>query len=330
VTTHENEVGGKIKAVQPFKSEHRGGNTFVPFFLEPQAYKDMCLSELVTEILERLARFTRMRRDYYDKRRALSTRWVFGSRAFLAVAGALAFLLTAAAAALQLNSDFAQWSRGALILALVTYAVMGAVAFYDRATDTPSAYFRYVIAMLSIRDLWTKLEFAVLKELEKVRKAIDVQAAEAAARDQILALAEAYCIDLDKVTTTEATEWRTEFQTSLGELEKTAVKGGEDVLKRIEDYAKAAEKAAADAKSAAEALRPGQINLAVRGNFEGEVIVLVDGAETVRSTGKAIALDNVRVGARKVTVRATAGGKSVEASQMVDVKPGIQTLELSF
>ena len=57
------------------------------------------------------------------------------------------------------------------------------------------------------------------------------------------------------------------------------------------------------------------MNLAVKGNFEGEVIVLVDGAEAARSTGNAIALDNVRVGARKMTVRATAGGKSLEASR---------------
>jgi hypothetical protein len=101
---------------------------------------------------------------------------------------------------------------------------------------------------------------------------------------------------LDEITTTEATEWRTEFRTSMGQLEETARKGGEDVLKRIGDYTKAAEKAAADAKAALEALRPGQVNLAVKGNFEG---VLVDGAEMARSMGSAIAIDNVRVGARK-------------------------------
>ena len=330
MTTDESNTAGSGKAVAPFRSEYRGGNTFIPLNLEPQIYKEMSLAQVVTDMLKRLAAFTRTRRDYYDSRRAASTRWVFGSRAFLAFAGASAFLLTAAAAALQLYPNFELWSGRALILALVIYALMGAIAFYDRASDTASAYFRYVITMLSIRDLWTKLQFEILKELEKVRKATDVQAAEEAARSQILALAEAYCIDLDKVTTTEATEWRTEFQTSMGELEVTARKGGEDVLKQIEDYAKAAEKAAADAKAALEALRPGQVNLAVKGNFEGEVIVLVDGAETARSTGKAIALDNVRVGARKVTIRATAGGKSVEASQMVDVKPGIQPMELSF
>jgi hypothetical protein len=330
VTSDANESASLGKALPPIRSAHGAGNTFVPFNLEPQRYKDKSLAEVVADLLKRLAEFTATRRDYYNQRRAVSTRWVFGSRAFLAGAGAIAFLLTAAAAAFQLNPDFMPWSGRALILALVIYALMGAIAFYDRATDKASAYFRYVIALLSIRDLWTKLEFEVLKELEKVRKATDIQTAEAAAREQILALSEAYCIDLDKITTTEATEWRTEFQTSMGELEETARKGGEDVLKRIEDYAKAAEKAAADAKAAVEAMRPGQVNLAVKGNFEGEVIVLVDGAEMARSTGKTIALDNVRVGARKMTVRATSGGRLLEASQIIDIKPGIQPLELQF
>ena len=102
------------KAVPRFHSRHRGGNTFIPFDLEPQVYKDMPLAELVDEILKRLAGFTSTRRDYYDTRRAASTEWVFRCRAFLAAARASAFLLTAAAAALQLESNFAAWSRGAL------------------------------------------------------------------------------------------------------------------------------------------------------------------------------------------------------------------------
>jgi hypothetical protein len=314
----------------PFNSIDRGGNTFIPFFLEPQIYGDMSFADVVNTILKRLAGFTRTRRDYYDRKRATSTRWVSSSRIVLAVAGALAFLLTAAAAALQLDPGFAPWSRVALVLALVIYAVMGAVAFYERATDTASSYFRYVIAILSIRDLWTKLEFEVLKELEKVRKATDVQAAEAAARDQIFVLAEAYCNDLDKITTTEATEWKTEFQTSMGELEEAAKKGSEESTKRIEDYVTAAQAAAAEAKAAVDALRPGQINLIIKGDFDGEVTVLLDGAEAARSVGKTIALDNVRLGARRIATRALAAGKQLESSQMVDVKAGIQSVELSF
>ncbi|PBC01430.1 hypothetical protein [Mesorhizobium sp. WSM3860] len=313
-----------------FQSKHRNGNTFIPFELAPQIYGPMTFAELVSDIFERLGEFTRKRRDYYDAKRATSTRWVFGSRIFLAVAGALAFLLTAAAAALQLDPGFAPWSRIALILALVIYAVMGAIAFYERATDRASAYFRYVIAILSMRDLWTKLEFEMLKELEKVRKATDVQAAEAAARDQIFALAEAYCNDLDKITTAEATEWNKEFQTSGGELDEAAKKGIEDVTKRIEDHVKTAQAAAAEAKAAVDALRPGQINLTIKGNFDGEVTVLLDGAEAARSVGKTIALDNVRVGTHRIATRALAAGKQLESARMVDVKAGIQSVELSL
>jgi hypothetical protein len=206
----------------PRHSRRYGGNTFIPFSLDPQAFKDKPLDALIADILERLEKFTETRRDYYDSRRSVNSRWVFWSRGFLAVAGALAFFLTAAAAALQVTQEFAPWSRVLLIVVLLVYAMMGAVAFYDRVSDTASAYFRYVLALLSVRDLWTKLQFEVLKELEKLRKASDIATAEAKARDQILALAEAYCMDLDRITTTEVTEWRTEFQTSMGELEEIA------------------------------------------------------------------------------------------------------------
>ena len=79
------------------------------------------------------------------------------------------------------------------------------------------------------------------------------------------------------------------------------------------------------------AFTPGQINLTIKGSFDGEVTVLVDGAEMARTTGKTIALDNLRVGARKVMARATTGGKPLDASRMIEVKPGtIESLELRF
>jgi hypothetical protein len=328
--THDNpELPAHESVEPPFTSRHRDGNTFIPFYFQPQAYKDKSLAELVNDLLKRLAEFTRTRRDYYDGRRAAVSWWVFGSRTVLAIAGSLGIFLTAVAAALQLTKQ-PEESGTVLFIILVLYALMGAVAFYERVTDKASSYFRHVVAILSIRDLWTKLQFEVLKELEKLRKATDVATAEAAARDQIIALVEAYCTDLDKITTTEAMEWRTEFQTSMGELEEAARKGSEDVIKRIEDYAKAAEKAAADAKAAAEALKPGYLNLKVNGDFEGEVVVLVDGGEAARVFGKDISLPKIDPGVHEIKIRSTANGKPAEASKTVKVDAGIHELELSF
>jgi hypothetical protein len=304
------------------------GSTFVPFKLDPQRYKDLGFSDLVTEVFGRLSQFTVLRRTYYDNRRGKITDWASLSRKTLAALAALAFLLTAAAAAVP--AAYPDWSRAALIGALLVYAVMGAILIYERATDTTGSYFRYILAILTLRDLWTKLEFEVLKELEKAKKANDATTAEQSARDQILALAEAYCVDVDKVTTTEATEWRTAFQASMGALEEVAKKGSENVLRRIEENVKAAEKAATEARATAESLRPGQMNVSIKGNFEGEVTLLVDGTEAARSSARSIGLGDIRVGVHKIVARSSIGGRPVETSMMVDVKPGIQPLEVTF
>lgn len=311
-----------------------GGDTFVPIALDPESYRDKDFSQFVELILAKLRQITRIRRSYYGGLRARSTAWVHRSRWFLAVAGALALLLTGASAALQLDVTLQVWSRWTLLGALALYAAMGALTFYDRTTDVASTYFRHVTVILTMRDLWTKLQFEVLKELEAVRNASDAKTGEVTARDRIRALAEAYCSDLDKVTTSEATEWRAEFQASLGELEETARKGNEDVTKRIEEYVKAAKQAATDAAAAADAAAkaslPGQLNVTISGTFDSDVVVLVDGMEAARSPGKSIALASVRVGTRHVTARSSKGGKPLEASELVDVKSGIQALTLSF
>jgi hypothetical protein len=308
--------------------DHRDGSTFVPFRLDPQRFKDLSFNDLVAKLFDKLSQFTVLRREYYDSRRGKITNWVSISRNTLAVLGAIAFLLTATAAAVP--ATYWDWSRAALIGALLIYAVMGAIVFYERATDTTGSYFRYVIVILSFRDLWTKLEFEVLKELEKVKKATDATTAEQLARDQIFALAEAYCADVDKVTTTEATEWRMAFQASMGALAEAAKKGSDDVLKRIEENAKAAEKAASDAKAVVDSLRPGQLNVSIKGNFDGEVTLLVDGTEVARSSGKSIGLKNIQVGEHLIMARSSAGGKPLETSLIIDVKPGIQSSEVIF
>ena len=93
-----------------------------------------------------------------------------------------------------------------------------------------------------------------------------------------------------------------------------------------------AEKAAADAREAAkaaeEAGKPGSLNLAVSGDFDDQVLISVDGVEVARSSGKAIAIDRVVPGLRKISARAKRGSKDVETARMVDVKPGLQELEL--
>jgi hypothetical protein len=327
------------------------GDTLNPIELQPQAAANQNFSEFVDQLLKKLEQVKEKRFNYYDHLRSQSARWVNGSRRFLAWLGAIAFLLTGLVAGLRFapEASLQQWNlagadKWVLITVLAIYALMGAIAFYERATDRTTSYFRHIGVVLAIRDLWTKLQFAVLRELTTLKSTTDT-GAEIGARERIRALAEAFCTDLDKAASGELAEWRTEFLASLSELEAAAKKGTEEVTKQIQEASKAAEKAATEAKAAAEqaaadakaaakaaeeAGKPGSINITVSGEFDGEVVVSVDGVEAARSTGKLIALERVTPGMRKISWHAQKGDKKLEATQMIDVRPGLQEFRLSL
>jgi hypothetical protein len=326
------------------------GNTFRAIELEPQGTAELELSKFVEALLEKLRRLKDERFIYYEALRRQNTKWVNGSRWVLALLGSIAFLLTGLAAALRFAPEafLQKWGldgfdKGVLLAVLAIYAVMGAISFYEKGTDKTTTYFRHLGIILAIRDLWTKVQFELLKELIVLKDAADRKAAEAVARERIRALAEAFCNDVNKITTGELTEWRTEFLASLSELEAAAKKGTDDVTKQIQETVRVAETAATDAKAAAEkaaadaraaaktaeeASKPGALNLTLSGDFDDEVLISVDDIEVARSRGKTIALERVVPGLRKVSAHAKKGAKDVETAIMVDIKPGLQRLEL--
>ncbi len=326
------------------------GNTFRAIELEPQATAELEFSKFVEALLQKLGLLKEERFLYYENLRKENAKWANGSRWVLALRGSIAFLLTGLAAALRFAPeaflqkwDLDGFDKGVLLTVLAIYAVMGAISFYEKGTDKTTAYFRQLGIILAIRDLWTKVQFEFLKELMVLKSAADPKAGEAVARERIRALAEAFCNDLDKVATGELADWRTEFLASLSELEAAAKKGSEDVTTQIQEVLKTAEKAATDAKASAEkaaadaraaaktaeeAGKPGALNLALSGDFDDQVLISVDGVEVARSSGKTIAVDRVVPGLRKISAHAKKGGKDLEIARMVDVKPGLQDLEL--
>jgi hypothetical protein len=328
------------------------GNTFRAIELEPQATAELDFPKFVDALLHKLGRLKEERFVYYERLRKKNTKWANGSRWVLALLGSIAFLLTGLAAAFRFAPEtfLQKWSlagfdKGVLLAVLAIYAVMGAISFYERGTDKTTAYFRHLGIILAIRDLWTQVQFEFLKELIVLKSASDSKAGEAVARERILTLAQAFCNDLDKVATGELTDWRTESLASLSELEAAAKKGSEDVTMQVQEVLKAAEKAATDArataekaaadareaaKAAGEAGKPGALNLAVSGDFDDQVLISIDGVEVARSSGKAIAIDRVVPGLRKISAHGKRGGKDLETARMIDVKPGLQELELTL
>jgi hypothetical protein len=328
------------------------GNTLRAIELEPEVSAERKFSEFVNELIRKLQGLKEQRFIYYDDLRKKNTKWANGSRWVLALLGSVAFLLTGLAAALRFApvAELNKWGlvgadKGVLLAVLAIYAVMGAMSFYDRGTDKTTTYFRHIGIILAIRDLWTKLQFELLKELTALKSAADPKTAEAATRERIRALAEAFCNDLDKAATGELTEWRTEFLASLSELEAAAKKGSEDTTKQIQEVVQAAEKAAADAKAAAEkaaadakaaaksaedAGKPGGVNLTVVGDFDDQVVISVDDVEAARSRGKTIALERVSPGQRKISAHAKKGAIELEAACMVEIRPGLQDLKMAL
>jgi hypothetical protein len=324
--TGEYETGGTTTVGQR-------GSTFSSITLEPQVTAEQEFRIFVNTLIDKLGALKQERFIYYDNLRRNNSRWANGSRWVLAALGAFAFLLTAVAAASRFIAPNANYDWWLLMAVLVTYAVMTAISFYERSTNKTGAYFRQLGIILTIRDLWSKVQFAILKELTSLKGIAD-PAAEATARQHICALAEAFCNDLNRVTNGELDQWHTEFLASLSELEKVAQQGSENVSKQVRDSIRGAEKATADARTAAkaaeDAARLGAVNMELSGDFDDEVVIAIDGSEVARTRGKTVALDHVALGLRKFSLHSRKGEKELEASLVSEVKPGLQGLRLSL
>jgi hypothetical protein len=305
-------------------------NTLIPIELDPKEFSALPFSEFVEKLLAKLHTLKNVRFTWYDDQRRRRSRWVNGTRKALALVGALAILLTALAGLLRILGN--SLDVFAIAGALVLYAIMGAISFYENVTADAAAYFRQVRAALDIRDLWTKLQFEFLKELMG-SKAGDSNA-EALISDRLIKLAEAFCNDLDKITSSELVEWRTEFMGSLSELESTAKKGTEDSHALLQNAVKAYENAAAESRAAAraanEGAKPGYLNLEIIGDFD-QVVVFVDDKEVARTHLKKFGIDRLMPGYRKIQARATKkGAPPLEAAQIIDIKPGLQAAEFEL
>jgi hypothetical protein len=321
--------------------------TFKPYEVKPEIWNEKDFAKFVQRLLADLSLHRKEFADFFEKERQKNASWANSSRFGLGVLGALALLLTGVAAALRLAPElFGQnsWDKIALVLVLVIYAVMTAAGAYEKYTDKTTAYFRHLAIILAIRDLWTKLQFEFLKEKLAVDAAADPKA-EAAARERIRVLADAFCADLNKTTRDELTEWKTEFLLSLSELNEAAKKGTEDVTKQVQEITKAAEKAATDAKTAAEkaaadakasakaaedAARTGAINFTVSGDYDEDVVVSIDQVEVARTRSKNFGHDKVVTGNRTIGAKSKKAGKEVGMSRVIDIKPGIQDVSLAL
>jgi hypothetical protein len=320
------------------------GSTFGTVEIEPHEYAAMNFDEFVTRMRAETARQREAVSGYYEGLTTRNARWANGARGLLAALGTLAFLLTGVAAAIRFEPnwlpEFMRGSdKGLLVVVLLVYAAMGSISFYDRAAGRTASYFRHLGIIFAVRDLWTTFQFAILKETLALKASSGAET-DSTARERVNALAQAFCSDLNKASSGEFGEWRTDFIAALKALEAASKAGTEDVSQRLRSIAEEAERQASEAKAAAEAARsaakavapaePGFINVRIVSDFDEEVVVSVDGTVRVASRGSELVLERVPPGPRTIAASATQGGIGKGAARAIDVRPGIQDLEIEL
>jgi hypothetical protein len=207
---------------------------------------------------------------------------------------------------------------------------MGAIALFERGTDLSTSYFRHLTITIAIRNLWNRFQLTMLKEYPAL-VAMDPNAA----RTRAIELAEALCKDIDTLVSTEQTEWRTEFLESLKELDTAAKEGlskvKTDLQAAMDKVTKAAEEATKAAEQAKAALLPGDLNVTVTGDFDGNLVVLVDQAKRHdEPVMKKFAIRGIVPGTREFEVKAKKGIQDIHLSEVVEVKPGVHNYTIAL
>lgn len=317
------------------KYNARGDNNFRPVWLDfdklaPEA--PVSLRDFADQLRAALNERRKSRYGFYNGRRAQYA-WVLNLRSALAWLGAAGIVLTALATAAHFRWPNDDHDGVLLVIAMVCYAVMAGISFYERSLNLAAAYFRSVGILIGMRDIWTRLQFELLAEL----RAATVGGAdvEVPARDRMAALAQAAWSDMEALTRGEQENWQGEVLASLKDL-ATAAEGGrgtvETRLTQMEKDAAAAATARADrTTAAARAKAPALLTVTLSGDFAGRAEVLIDEQPVADTQTAEVALKPRPAG--PVHLSATArdsAGTPLQAALNLELKPGLQTATLTL
>jgi hypothetical protein len=272
------------------------------------------------------------RENFYRSLRNRNSWWINASRWTLGILAAAALLATAVAAMAALagteGTPLENWQSRGLFCAFAIYSVMGAIALFERGTDLSASYFRHLTITIAIRNLWNEFQLTMLKEYPSLLTTASKD--EPAARNRAIELARALCKDIDTLVTAEQTEWRTEFFESLKELDAVAKEGLGKVRTDLETAMEKVTNAAKEAKAAAEqakaALLPADVNVTVTGDFDGNLVVLVDQAKRHdKPVMKKFSIRGITPGLHEFEVKTKKGTQEIHLSEVVELKAGLQS-----
>lgn len=317
------------------KFNARADNTFRPVWLnfdELAKEAPASLRDFAKQLRAALDERRKSRYGFYNGRR-VQYAWVLSLQSALAWLGAAGIVLTAVATAAHFLWPDDNVDGGLLVTAMICYAVMAGISFYERSLNLAAAYFRSVGILLAMRDIWTRLQFELLAELRAAT--VGGTDVEVPARDRMAALAQAAWNDMEALTRGEQENWQGEVLSSLKDL-ATAAEGGrgtvESRLSQMEKDAAAAATARAErAAAAARAKAPALLTVTLSGDFAGRAEILIDeqpvaGTETAEVALKPRPLGPVHLSA---TAKDSAG-IPLQAALNLELKPGMQTAMLAL
>ncbi len=314
------------------------GTTFQPINFDRKDFLACAPAELVGKIETRLEELRNQRLGFYkDRLRNSSANRIRRSLVFLASA---ASFLTACAAVIRITNVETlagkQLDIGLFAVAFLFYALMGALLIAEKTGDISSRYFRALATILAIRDLSTKLQFSLLDlafEGQQLSSESDA-ALKTAFRKKVFAVAEAFCTDLGKLTREELQTWQNEYTTSISELDTLAQQGKtsveQSISEAITELKSARDQAKQEAAAEEAAKKPALVKVTVKTAFDGEIRVAVENVETAKFSQTSFALNPLPTGATKIEAFAEKDGKSMSYSDWVELKPGIQALDIDL
>jgi hypothetical protein len=220
-------------------------------------------------------------------------------------------------------ADAAASNKLTLTVTQAGFAALGLAAgflAFDRFFGMSSGWIRYMTSLGSIERLRAEFLFDWAKLLENTPAPIDT-----AHKLEFLVRAQAFQKAVFEVVDKETAAWVAEFQSSIADLEKAvqaqrqaADANAQAAVKQHEEYQERARKAA---EEAALNKRPGSVNIEVTGTVGDTIEIFVDGTKVRENPGRSSTVSNLPPGLTPLEVRTVVGGKTLQASKIVEIKP---------
>ena len=307
------------------------GDTFTPIELPISEWGELDYPQFVEAVRKLMSGFARERLTFYRTQHRNKAWWANFVRGAMVVAGVAGILFTASASAVrfaQLDDAAAEADLLLLVMALISYSVMAALALIDRGIEGSGSYFRAIASIMAIRDQWTAYQF---DELAATLQKTELDEEIAAARTLRIERARTFCAAIDGISLREIGEWKGAYETALQSLASTATSGVETMGGKfdaaIAAFKQEAAKRATDQAEAAKAATPAAINLVITGEAKGTAKVWIDGQLRGEGEHRGFAFTGLTRGAHVVKVTLSSEGVSrtaertfVLASEVMDVE----------